>query len=508
MPLSIRSLGVLVTLLSLAPAALAVEPVPSNRESVADGIDGLPGLYRIGVPATPAPRFGTSLWGHYGYTEPQNGAPGAHHRVGGTLALGGALFPHVEAALRMDLRHDIHEGDATDPDGTLIDFSPILRAGVEVVPRVRIGAEGRLWFPGAAARGGVPDPSVDARLLGAGQLGKATLSVLAGYRTGVGGQILTDAAQLSPGDRISLGVSQYGALLLGLGALYDFGRTEVLTELTWDVSVGDGAPPALQSPLRLGAGVRYRIVEGVALHGQVEVLLSERAPSEPGDPLVPIEPRFLALVGASVRLPDLVRREPAPPPPPSEEPKEPVVETSELPPPTLGRASLRVTVVDETGHPISDAKVTVEVPATLDRAAETLELPLEQVNLYTVSEVPAGEVDLVVEAELLQSYTQHLTLEPDQTGEVRVRLQKAAGVGTQLRGLVRDYSGTGLAASIRLVPGGLETRCSEQGEFVVDLAPGVYDVIIELEGYVTQKRRLRVRKEGVTVLNADLQTAR
>jgi uncharacterized membrane protein len=73
---------------------------------------------------------------------------------------------------------------------------------------------------------------------------------------------------------------------------------------------------------------------------------------------------------------------------------------------------------------------------------------------------------------------------------------------------VRSYAGVGLAAEIRVEPGGYVASCNADGEFVLDLAPGDYEVSIQAQGYLAQKRRLRVRKEGVTVLNADLQSER
>jgi uncharacterized membrane protein len=166
---------------------------------------------------------------------------------------------------------------------------------------------------------------------------------------------------------------------------------------------------------------------------------------------------------------------------------------------------LRVAVSDETGHPISDALVTIEVPAADGQEPKTIQVPLEQLNVYTATELAAGEVDITVSAALLQTQSQHLVLEPGKTADVQVKLAKEATQGAQLRGLVRDYSGAGISACIRVLPGELTASCNEQGEFVVDLEPGTYEVLITADGYQTQKRRLRVRKEGVTVLNADLQ---
>ena len=65
-----------------------------------------------------------------------------------------------------------------------------------------------------------------------------------------------------------------------------------------------------------------------------------------------------------------------------------------------------------------------------------------------------------------------------------------------------------LKAEIKVTPGGHTATCNADGEFVLDLPPGKYEVTISAEGFRTQTRKLTVRKEGVTVLNADLQAGK
>lgn len=495
----------------MSAGAQAAGESTSDAAPLADGIDGLPGLYRLGVPATPAPRAGGGAWLHYGYTEPQNGEADGHHRLGGTLAVGGALWPYLAAAVRVDTRHDVHGEDPLGGDsGTVIDVTPILRVGAEVVPGVHVGAEGRLAFAGAAATDGVAPPTFDGRLQGAARFGRETVALYAGYRTAQGGAVIDDADQLRPGDRVVLGVSEYGALLLGVGFVHSLERTDLLAEVTWDILLGGGAPAAVQSPLRLGVGARHWLVPGLALHAQLEVSPGGRAPSTTGDPLVPVEPRVLALLGVTLRLPELVQqrepvaRPPAPPPPPQPSPEE--TPSPAVPPPEP--AALRITVSDETGHPISDALVTIEMPAGEGREAKTLQVPLEELNVYALEGLEAGQVDVTISAALLQPHSQQLSLSAGETAEVQVKLAKDVSAGSQLRGLVRDYSGAGIAASIRVRPGDFQVTCNQAGEFVLDVPPGTYDVVITAEGYRSQTRRLKVRKEGVTVLNADLQRSK
>jgi uncharacterized membrane protein len=114
-------------------------------------------------------------------------------------------------------------------------------------------------------------------------------------------------------------------------------------------------------------------------------------------------------------------------------------------------------------------------------------------------------VELSIEADLLQSYNQEVTLVADEEKVVSITLRKAVAQDGQLRGLVRSFSGQGVTAKVNVQPGQLEVFCDEQGAFELDLPPGTYTVTIEAEGYLAQKRPVRIRKDGVTVLNADLQ---
>jgi hypothetical protein len=73
----------------------------------------------------------------------------------------------------------------------------------------------------------------------------------------------------------------------------------------------------------------------------------------------------------------------------------------------------------------------------------------------------------------------------------------------QIRGLIRSFKGDGLDAAIKIAPGDL-TLHTKDGRFEADVAPGTYDVTITAPGYETQRRRVDVEQNGVTLLNADL----
>lgn len=486
-------------------------PGEANGKSAAlsDTADALPGVHRIGVAGVKGPRASASVHALYGFTEAQDGGAGPHHRAGGSLAASFAPWSFAALAVRADFRHDIHPSDALGSDsGSVLDITPLLRLGTEIGDGIHLGVEGRVLLPGATVgEQGGPDPQVDARALAAYSGIPSWLFALhAGYRLGIRGGIIDESALMRSGDRVALGLSEYDALLLGLGAVKVVSKTEILGEVTTEMLLGSGAPGFMESPLRGALGARHPLAKHLWLSALLEASLGARAPSAPGDPLVPVEPRVQGMLGLIWRF--LTPPEPAPPAEvkSGEEKKAEITPEPEKDPVDPGPApvvtsTVRVTVVDSKNHPISDAEVTIETPAS----EGGVPVPLESRNTYVLSDVPVGEIEIRVRAELLKPHAEAVTLKEGEATEIAVKLQPADTLGSQLRGLVRSYSGAGVKASVRVVPGDHQTICGEDGSFELDLPPGTYQVIIEAEGYRSQRRTLHVRKEGVTVLNADLQ---
>jgi hypothetical protein len=57
-------------------------------------------------------------------------------------------------------------------------------------------------------------------------------------------------------------------------------------------------------------------------------------------------------------------------------------------------------------------------------------------------------------------------------------------------------------------PLGITATADSNGVFEIELPAGDYDVALEADGYRSQRRRVRVDENGVTLLNADLRRAR
>jgi hypothetical protein len=78
----------------------------------------------------------------------------------------------------------------------------------------------------------------------------------------------------------------------------------------------------------------------------------------------------------------------------------------------------------------------------------------------------------------------------------------------EVRGVVRDFAGKPVAATVSLEPGGVKATVAPDGTFHVDVRPGAYDVIIRAPGCVDQKRHVSVEQDAVIMLNVELRKQR
>jgi hypothetical protein len=125
---------------------------------------------------------------------------------------------------------------------------------------------------------------------------------------------------------------------------------------------------------------------------------------------------------------------------------------------------------------------------------------------YGSDKVEPGLARLRVQAEGFQLVEREVTVAAGRAVQVDVQAQQALPAA-QVRGLVRSLRGKPLAALVRVEPAGIETKTDADGFFQIDVPPGQYDVIIEAAGFQAQRRAVKVDKQGVVFVNADLGTA-
>jgi hypothetical protein len=319
-----------------------------------------------------------------------------------------------------------------------------------------------------------------------------TLSINSGFRLDNSAKSAGDPMLLSLADRSALGVSNFDAVLLGTGGTYDIGRVQALAEWSWDVLVGRGAPPARESPMRVTAGARFKITDALMLQANVDVNLAKSPVVDINSPLIPIEPRFRALIGVHFNFghPDKPRslteslaadkateKVPEPPPPAR------LVGTVEWGGVGVARATVRVSVAGS-----SEA-----FTATCDADGK-----------FDIDGLPSGAAKVAASASGYKSHEVKTALTSGDTASVTVPLEKELPPG-QLRGVVRSLRGTPIAgATLRVQPGGTTAVTDASGYFELVLAPGDYEVEMTAAGHESQRPTVHIDQNGVTIYNFDL----
>lgn len=278
------------------PLAAAQDVHP---ERSGDGPGGLPALVRL--PVAGAMSTGLVVAGHagYGYTESVLGNADSHHRLTGALAASLRPIDWLAFVLRLRGAYDAHSGTLGADDGVLGEARLAARVSSSLSERFALGLELVLFVPGQSA------PSLDfgattldaSALLSWSPSTTLTVATTLGVRLDQSGSAAPERDQLSRADRLALGLSDSSALLLGLGASYTLASVELFGEVTADLLVGRGAPSITQSPLRLAAGARIRLTDGLTASFIAEASLSSRPALVTGEPLVPVEPRISLLAG-------------------------------------------------------------------------------------------------------------------------------------------------------------------------------------------------------------------
>lgn len=461
---------------------------PGVASSVGRQASGLPGVGQVAF-ASESPRtFVASGTGGFAITEAQANEVGGHQRVFGGLAAAVQPLRFLAAALAFDGRFDTHPGGDSTGNG---EPRGIVRAASAVTRSVALGGQLDVMVPGGEFPSFKPEASrVDLRALAtfAPPGTELALAFNVGYRRDGTARILNaqERAFIHAADKLTLGVSDFDAVLLGLGVSKRIGSFggEVIGEAGWDILLGSNAPKAIESPLRVGAGFREHVNPNLSIELLIDVLLGER-PS----PAVfaPIEPRLALTAGLRWVLP-------FDKPPPATDTTKPPVDTTTKPAADLDRGTVAGHVKSETGEPIANAHVTAGEERAADTAAD---------GAFEIKNVKAGRVHVAAKAAGFDDIAIDVDLEATKTASAELVMKKTIKPG-QLRGLVRSYSGKPLAATIRVEPIGTEVKTDADGTFTIDVPPGAYEVSVSAPGHAPQKRPVQVEENGVTVLNADL----
>jgi hypothetical protein len=465
-------------------ALLAALRAGSARADVGTGRAALPAADRVLVPVTTAPPLAVAASAGYGVTESLAGE-GAHHRAVGSLAAGVGFSSHLALSLAFDGRYDRHpEGDS----GAVGTPQLNLVGGVDAGSGLRLGAGLQLVLPGRGA------PSLDFSASALSMTALAawtathglTVAGMFGYRLDETAQAAPALERLSRADRLALGLSAFDALPFGVAVFQSFGQLDVLGELSGEWLVGKGAPAALRSPLRAALGGRMRLLPSLTGEIMLELSLSRRPSYVIIEALVPVEPRVSVGIGLRY-VPDFAPRIAA----------SPSTSTSTSTPPL--RTRLAGPIVDPDGARLPGVRVSIRV------AGETRTTLSNAAGEYAFDDLPPGMARVTLDGAGVVATSQELELA---RATMLLPLQAArAEASAQLRGLVRSFAGAPLTAVVRVAAAGRTVTADKDGRFMLELRTGEYEVEIECAGYLTQRRKIIVQDNGVTLLNVELHEA-
>lgn len=466
---------------------------------------GLPGIHRIGMPVSHKRGFYLAGSAGFGYTESIGPVDGGHYRFSGILSGGIVMASWLALGVNFDGYYDKHPEDEEGSDSSIVGNPRILiRSGYSLNRSFQLGVELGLWIPGNSAPSiDLEASTLDSKLLFAwlSDIG-LTLTSQAGFRWDNSRKSAPPLDRIRPGDRISLGVSDFNALLLGFGASYRLSKVELIGEVTWDVLIGDGAPTILRSPLRVNAGVRVPLVSFLSAEFMTETLLSKRLRNEESDDIIiPIEPRFSAMTGLRFSF-DFDTSDSSSSALPAKKSK--AVPLPLGPKKVLEQATVQGSVVDEKEQPITSARVQVQIDD------KTFETTTDTKGTYRIENVPLGKGQMKVSAEGFDENEWTTDIDSKlsiQEPTILIKTISEAVTG-QLRGLVRSFGGNPLRATISIKPLGKKVSTDKNGQFQTDVPPGNYRIEIRSYGYRTQRIKVKVSQNGVSIVNADMRKKR
>lgn len=458
---------------------------------------GLSGGERVGWIDDGAPDLTVAARGGYGFIAEAEGEGGSHQRIDGGLTLAVRPISQLSIAAGMRGRFDFHPDDAMGSDSSGFG-QPWLAARVGgMLGKLSLGLEARWDLYGADA------PAVD---VGASRLafrglvgyraGNLQLAFNVGYRIDGSDTPLRGQSTYRRGDAVSLAANGANAVLLGLAANYSFGVASAFLEASFEPFVGSDELGVGDSPLRIAAGARFSVTDALGIQVGLEAALQSREPVNFGA-LREVEPVIRIFAGLSYSIglgpeqaiaadaEDMDAEDMD-----ADEPDDADVEE-----PEDTARHLRGVVAGPEGA-VAGAEVTIlDAEGNIIAATTT-----DENGAYDVV-VPEGAEGLRISV-LRSGYA---PLEADSSQSASLTLTALPPTGA-LRGLVRDFRGRALRATIRV--GEQEVQADRDGVFELELEAGTHPVSIRADGFATQDRSIEVEEGGVTVINIDMRRGR
>jgi hypothetical protein len=488
-----------------ASAATETDPAPPQQL----GYGAMPGgLHAPSADTLPKGAFAITALGGYGVRNTLVSADDKLTRAIGDIAFAFAPSEMITLAVAFDGRYDKHS--PTDDVGYVGDPRLLVRVA-NSFGNVRLGGQLGIWVPGKDAPSIVAGAtSVDARGLLSVKAGPATISFNAGFRLDNSSKSVVDAdgndnrMSLSAEDRVSLGVSDFSAVVGGANLSVSQGKAFFGLEASTDVFVGSGAPgPIVRAGGRGGFHISpqwavYAFVEGAKVPGidYNEVVANNTVT------LVPYEPVFTGGLVVQARFGGPHRGTAGDGSVVKKNDKPESVNVVEF-------AEISGQVTDENSKPIVGAKVTIKLkkntatPVTDDKGRYSVKVQIgTTVDGKTDLDDTGAEVTIEVAGK--KPSTSTLTLVKGANTIPVIALAPLLPPGT-LKAQIRA-AGTGKPianATVKIEPGGMTATSDADGYISIDLPPGTYKATASGTGFKSQSLDV-VIESGVVVKNFEL----
>ena len=476
-----------------------VDPIPQIQL----GYGAMPGgIHAPDADGLPSGAFGVAALGAYGF---RNTLLSADHKLTrgiGDLAFAYAPTQGLTLALSFDGRYDKHTGLSAAGDDGYVGDPHLLVRFTKGLGKMRVGGQLGIWVPGKDAPSIAASAiSVEPRGLLSLEAGPGTLSANVGFRLDNSARSVDDPSKLSAEDRVSLGVSDFHAVVAGVHYLIPAGKAFVGFEASADVFVGSGAPGPI---LRAGAHGGFHVTKHWTVIAFVE---GAKVPQlSYGDvmagniKLVAYEPIFTGGLGLQAQFggskSELGKGKIVPHPP------DPVA--------VIEYAELTGEVTDDAGKPVAGAKVTVKLKNN------TATQSTDEKGKFVITKVPIGKTidgattlddtgaEVTVEVEGKKPAVSTLTLARGANVVPKIALDPLLPPG-QLKAVIRAAgSGKPIAnATLKIDPGGATATSDADGNISIDLPPGTYKATATGAGFKEQTLDV-VIESGVVVKNFEL----
>jgi hypothetical protein len=500
----------------------------TDTSSLVLGYGAMPGGLRAPAADTlPGGVFSVSLLGGYGQRSSLLTADHKMTRSIGDVAFAFAPTDMITLGLAFDGRFDKHEGvNPMGDDGYVGDPRFIARIGKALGKSMSVGGQLTILVPGKDAPSVAANAiSVEARGLFTVAAGPGRLSFNAGFRLDNSAKSVVDEngddnrMLLSAEDRVSLGVSDFNAALVGayyqlpIGKKAYVGAEGAIDLFFGKDDFGNKAP---------GPIIQFGAVGGLHVNSNWRVFAFLQGAKVPGISaadatagnivLVPYAPTFtggLALAatfggkkaiggGGGITKVDCA--------------KEPTHASCKAVNVEI-KTMLSGKVVDDTGAPVAGGKVTVRLKGRTGNATT------DEKGEYVVKDIPIGkdvngkkelddlgaEVTVEVSGKKPKSVTLTLTDGPDNKAPV-ITLDPVLPPG-QFKAVVRAAgSGTNIkGATVTLNdPANSNGTTDAEGNWSIDIQPGTYKATASAPGYKPQTLEVVVEQGGVIVKQFEL----